>query len=1189
MTAFDLSTCPLSGINLIEASAGTGKTYALAGLFLRLMVEKQLPANRLLVITFTQAATAELKTRIRKMIAEAQTVFLSGHSENTLMTELLAKYPDACERKRIIRQLGDALANFDETAIYTIHGFCQRILSDNAFASGFMFETEMLADQNNLEKEFAFDFWRKHFYDNHPVVVQYALEKKLNPQRLIDLLHLILSRPVTKIIPDHEPFSRALFEEALNELILNYSQLKTLWFDQKESIADLLRDKALSGQVYGKKTDSLIRKAEEALRHPYAPLPMPASIVKLSVDALRNKTNKNQTTPSHAVFDLCQMLCGQAEKLTALLDRYLSGLKKEFLESARTDFPGLKKKKNILYFDDLLTRAYQALDAPGGTRLAEILQNQYPAVLVDEFQDTDPVQYAILQAIFLRTPEKPESAVFYIGDPKQAIYSFRGADIYAYLRAAKTVDRKYTMEYNWRSEASLVNAVNVLFEKHPNAFVYDDIPYTRVKKAPDKKVRPLKIEGEDAAGLHGWFVSGQDDGNPLGVAVARKVITRAVISEISRLLNKGQNKAAFLGDQPLAAGDIAILVRKNSEGITFKNALSRAGIASVIYSAQSVFASEESQDLRLLMLGILHHENEGRLLAALTTPFFAYSKNEIAACLEQDDQLEDLRMQFKALHDLWQEKGFLNMFMRQLEREDIRVKIVSLPDGERRLTNYFHLAELLFEEERRGHLQPSDLLSRFEEMILAGDHATDDQQQRLETDRHGIRIITIHKSKGLEYPIVFCPFVWESGFGQQDSLPVCFHEKQNEWQAIADLGSDRLHEHQEQSAIETLAEECRLLYVSLTRAANRCYFVWGNIKGAQTGAAGYLFNPDARNQTVLAASDQELFGQMTALAALASDDIQVAKLDLEPAVLTVLRGEVEPKIHYHEFRGSIDSRWKIASYTFLAKSDFDDTEWDEDTHDLFHADAGAETKPGDRLLSFPPGAVSGNLLHDVLEKIDFTRIGDDQAQSIIDEALDKFNYSGQWRQAILNMLSELVKTRLTPYGPDAFSLSEITPLHCRKEMEFYFPLKDISPAKLMPLFSSVLHTEGRQQRKLHFPQVQGFLKGFIDLVFEYRGRYYLADWKSNDLGNRYEHYRPELLKQEMMKSFYDMQYLIYTIALHQYLKKRLPGYSYQEHFGGVYYFFLRGVQHAAGKENGIYYDRPEEKLILELGTTFLNI
>ena len=1188
MKAFDLSTCPLAGVNLIEASAGTGKTHALAGLYLRFLVEKKLAARQLLVITYTNAATAELKRRIRQMIAQAQTAFVTGAASPSFLKGLLDNHRDEHERKMIARDLGMALANFDEAAIYTIHGFCQRILMDNTFASGTLFETEFIENQQRLEQEFVEDFWRRHFYENHPVIVQYALAGKMDTNTLLALLRMVLSKPFLKVIPEYGLFSMDAFERDLKELRENFSCFKSLWRKDKEAVVTALRNKSLSGVVYGKKVDGLIRNVEEMMALDAVALPSHGCLQKLSADYLSKKTNKGQKTPRHAIFDISQQMLERSASLEESLNRYLSGLKKEFMERARVDFPGLKRKKNVLYFDDLLSRAYEALRASGGDRLADILRNQYQAVLVDEFQDTDPVQFAILQSVFSKREKQTDRALFYIGDPKQAIYSFRGADIYAYLRAAKSVDHQYTMQYNWRSEASLINAVNVLFDEPEQSFVYDEIVYSRIKQAPEMQIKPLTIAGEEVAGLQWWFLSGGEAGKPLGVGAARSLITRAVVAEISRLLKSGRGKKALIGEKPLEENDIAILVRKNAEAISFKKMLASVGIPSVIYSAESVFSSDEALDMQRLMLGIVHYENEGYLLSALTTSFFAKRAHEIAACSEEDDQLERWRSKFKYHNDLWQAKGFLTMFTVLLDQEGTRLRIASYMDGERRLTNYAHLAQQLFQAQKQGNLRPSDLLKWFDDMILGQDKAQEDQQLRLETDQNCVRIVTIHKSKGLEYPICFCPFAWETGPNSKENQPLCFHDEKNNWQATADLGSENVDTHKELYDKEVLAENCRLLYVALTRAKNRCYFMWGNIKGTQSSAVSYLYHRQLWTDKGLTLSNEDMIGQMTMFASIAPQDIRITPLEMIPVIEQWSPEKETEKINYQEFKGRIDHRWKIASYTYLTHSLQDDSEWDEEMDVTPYAEVIPEKKTADNILLFPSGATSGILLHEILEKLDFTRVREEQTKMIVREALEKFNYSVRWQSGILKMLEELVQTRHDRSGKGEFSLSQISLAHCRKELEFYFPLRDISPAKLM----SVLEFSERRQKtadknKLNFPPVQGFLKGFIDLVFEYDGQYYLVDWKSNDLGDRYEYYAPVLLKREMVKSFYDVQYLIYSVALDQYLKKRLPDYTYETHFGGVYYFFLRGLNSKAGTANGIFYNRPSEELVWQLGKILL--
>jgi exodeoxyribonuclease V beta subunit len=1192
MKPFDLPTCPLEGVNLIEASAGTGKTYALAGLYVRFLVEKKFTVRQLLVITYTKAATAELKKRIREMIGKVRHAMRTGCADGPLFEAFLDRYREDEDRSRIAAQLSDVLANFDEAAIYTIHGFCQHLLADNAFASGMPFETEIIENQQTLEREFIEDFWRSHIYGNHPVIVRYALENKFHHGALLKLLRLIISRSDVQIIPDYDPLPLEEFEKTLEALRVLFSDFTGIWRQERENILLLLQDQALSGTTYGKKAFRIVMDIDTAMKESEPPVPLPDAFHKINADQLSRKTNKGKTTPRHEIFDLTREICQRAEAIEAILAHHLSALKKSFMEAVREGFPALKQKKNVLYYDDLLTRARQAIFDPGGERLADALRLQYPAVLIDEFQDTDPIQFAILQAVFIQKEIRTPNTVFYIGDPKQAIYSFRGADIFAYLRAARDVDEVYEMTCNWRSEPTLVRAVNALFGKPSRAFVYDAIGYHEISSARDPKSPVLKVDGDEPAGLHWWFAPSDEGGKPLGIIHARKRIITAVVAEVSRLLTDGRKKMAMIGARALTEKDIAILVRKNSEAVSFQEALGRAGISAVLYSSKSVFDSDEAHEMKRFVSGVLHFDHEGYVLAALTTSFFSINALDIVACQEDDERMDNWRQRFRQLYDTWHTKGFLTMFNAFLEQGSIRAKLASYENGERRLTNYGHLAELIHKAEDQERLRPNDLLGWLDEMSRSDETATEEQQLKLETDRDCVRIVTIHKSKGLEYPIVFCPFSWGISKSEPDNQPLFFHDENNDWRLMADLGSENFDANLRQYEKESLAENCRLLYVALTRAQNRCYFVWGNIKEVKKGAAAYLFHRSFQEANDTAGTtNEEMLTQMKGFCDFAPGDIHIAVLPDEPVIRKMAPERKTDPLVYSEFQGVIEHSKKVCSYSYLIRGRHDDAEDTEISDEVIRRwdsiDSDSEALQSNHFLNFPAGATSGILLHEILEELDFTRAGETAAETLVLEKLRKYNYERHWLKWVMSMLHELVSVNLDVEDHGGFSLSHIGQNRCLKELEFYFPLRDITPAALMSVIDqSELHrrqyTKARMSRRLNFPPVQGFMKGFVDLVFEYRGKFYLADWKSNDLGARMENYTADGLMREMYESFYDVQYFIYTVALDQYLKTRIFDYDYEKHFGGVYYFFLRGIHHCATGFNGIYFDRPDPKLVDQL-------
>ena len=501
MLPFNLSQCPLNGVNLIEASAGTGKTHALSGLYLRLIIENKLTPQQILVITFTNAATAELKGRIRKMLNSARQAFQTGEASDELFQSLLDEYCDEQQRKSILRQLTRVLADYDETAIHTIHGFCDRILKENAFESGMMFDAEIISNQQHIEEEFAADYWRKNFYENHPLIIKYALGRGFNEEKLLKMITEAAAKPDLLVIPDLAPPNINDLEADYENFLKIFNEFRKTWKNQKEEIVALLGNEALKKNSYGKQIEKIKYEADIIASLDEPSLPLSPILEKLTSEKINKETKKGSTPPQHHIFLICDNLVGQSAAIDKILNNHLLCLKKEFLEELRNKLPEIKRQKNVLYYDDLLFQARCALRGDAGLKLAEVLRSKYKAVLVDEFQDTDPIQFAILESIFIKDKKETSAPVFYIGDPKQAIYSFRGADVFAYLKAVRQASCKYTMMNNWRSEEGLINAVNTIFGFSNNPFIYNEIEYVKVAKPQAKDTKKLHITGDSHASM----------------------------------------------------------------------------------------------------------------------------------------------------------------------------------------------------------------------------------------------------------------------------------------------------------------------------------------------------------------------------------------------------------------------------------------------------------------------------------------------------------------------------------------------------------------------------------------------------------------------------------------------------------------------------------------------------------------
>ncbi|OIP92705.1 MAG: exodeoxyribonuclease V subunit beta [Syntrophaceae bacterium CG2_30_49_12] len=1259
---FDLPGSPLRGTNLIEASAGTGKTYSIAGLFVRLILEKEIPVREILVVTYTVAATEELRDRVRKKLRETAEAFLQGESADQFLHALLQKYPGETDRRLAGERLRAAIHDFDEAAIFTIHGFCQRVLLENAFESGSLFDTELVSEQEKLKEEIVEDFWRTRFYQAPPELVAYALSQGYSPRFFLALLGKATANPWVKIIPDVAPPSPDLLREAINVFRVAWEELKKIWPKAREEVREKLLGPALNATSYGKRTDSLLEAMDNSLASQATPFPLFEGFEKLTSEKIAASTKKNHSPPGHTLFHTCQSVKEKADLLKTLMDQRLLFLKTELVRTVRRELPARKVKKNIMFFDDLLFRLQNALEGKGGEELAKAVRAKYRAALIDEFQDTDPVQFTIFHAIFA----SEERILFFIGDPKQAIYSFRGADVFAYMKAASHTDGRYTLGENWRSDPALIKAINTVFSGTDTPFIYDEIPFSPARPAKDDGCEDLTIDGQREAPLQLWFLSSRvlkegvgEGGSPaspgklISKSRARELIARSVAGEISRLLSLSGRRQALIGQKPLREKDIAVLVRTNREARLVKENLSALKIPSVFYSTDSIFAAHEARELGQILIGIAAPHREELVRAALAADMIGVSGEELDRLVNDENAWGEWLARpalneyerFRNYHELWQRYGFIVMFRSFMANEGVRTRLLCLPDGERRLTNVLHLAEILHRESMEQKLGMAGLIKWLGEQGDPETLVSDEHQLRLESDEDAVRIVTIHKSKGLEYPVVFCPFAWGGSkvsgpdffFHDRADLPAAQGRAQaGEWQLTCDLGSSNSERHRMLAQRELLAENMRLLYVALTRAKNRCYLVWGRINEAGTSAPAYLFHRDQEKaaEDVIAATeerfktlaDEDLYRELESLTDKAEGTIRLEAMPLETGKsYSPPRQDEGETLRRREFSGKIDRSFRIASFSSLSHP-FEAgliSGWprsaelpDHDAHyppvtgwpDLYPEEGAAflhegvpdEATPDESagIFAFPKGARAGTLLHDILEHLDFTEKNETLTRNMVGNKLQEYGFEARWEDAVVGMIQKVISLPLDPDYPGgaggSFTLSAIPQEERLQELEFYFPLKYISPETLRGIFAACGRTapsraeEGQGDicplwhERLHFNPVHGFMKGFIDMVFRFEGRFYLVDWKSNFLGNHVTDYNQSAISETMAGSFYFLQYHIYTVALHQYLSTRLPGYRYDTHFGGVYYCFLRGMDPIWGPEYGVYRDRPSADLITAL-------
>jgi len=1122
---FDPHAVELRGTALVEASAGTGKTYSIAVLFLRFIVEMKIPLEKILVVTYTRAATAELKGRIRHFLRAAVEIW-EGRPACTRGTEddiqkivtRSLESPDSEERFGLLKQ---AVICFDEAAIFTIHGFCQRVLGDYAFETGSLYTVEMITDQGEIVREIVEDYYRSMIVPAPAPVAAYLRSRKCT----VDMLMAFIGGAINHQLVELRYPRDAVQENAL----LAWNSVKNGWKNSAEDIENILMtspdlNRNNKNGFKQQSLETLFRQVNFCMEHDDADYGV---FSKFTASNMTEQTKAKKTTPEHPFFTLCQ-------NLVDAMESNMHRLKGELFRFVRDELPLRKERNNVQYFDDLLVRLYDALKSEGqGEMLVRALRGKYRAALIDEFQDTDALQYFIFNGIF----NHGDGILFLIGDPKQSIYGFRGADVFSYIEASGKIARKHTLKINWRSEARLVQAFNELFARE-NPFVFKGIGYEDVEAAGKADESPLLIDGERRPPMVIWNYPSEQ---PLSKGAAQPMIIEGVVAEMQHLLSGG----AVLGGNRVRPGHIAILVQKWYEARDLKLALDAAGIPAIMSGVAGVFASGEARDLMLVLRAVAEPSNDSSMRGALVTNLMGYAPPYLENFNRDDLLREEWLQRFREYHRLWEKKGFIYMISSLFSDNGIKTGLMAATDGERRLTNLFHLVELLHRQSIHGVTGIHDLVKWFMERISDEKTRSEEYEQRLESDENAVRIVTVHRSKGLQYPIVFCPFLWDTA-DLRDESAFTYHDGTKEYLAVGIDDAAAV----EAAGRESLGEKLRLFYVAVTRAQHRCYLAWGNFNKTGGSAAWYLLN-----------DMEERLGRS-----------KVISIEEAPLMGASRYERSLPDTEYacRSFSGAITRRWKISSFSALAGG---------------HSYAGVEDRDGlagetmekataaavspEKTAVLPGGARTGTALHRIFELIDFTA---PDLEAVIPAVLAEYDLLGEKGDAVEAARGMVERVLAVQLGEgDSFTLSMVSWEDRLTELEFFFPIGHLSPDSLQCIDDGI-----------RIDEVEGFLHGFIDCIFRVGERYYIIDWKSNYLGDSPEDYGEEKLGEAMKKHRYDLQYHIYTVALHRYLSLTLGNYSYEKNFGGVYYIFLRGA--APGTRFGIFYDRPGREKVEKIMT-----
>ena len=1222
MKSLDLSTFPLDGLALMEASAGTGKTYALSNLYLRYILEKNYGLDQILVVTFTEAATQELRVRVRANIVECiatleqviahtleqrpseqAAIAEPGHYEvlsgadvpdevysawvqQPLLKDVFLRLPNLLQSLMTLKL---AEQSIDLSEIHTIHGFCQKVAKENAVLLNVPASQVLKEDLTPLRLEVCEDLWRSEILKLDREAIVFVESNWKTPDDLLASLKLFGSRQPQVVTPRFD-LSKAELEQSpieywaqcFSEFNVWVADLKGLVLSHYDGVVDVLTGSDVKLVPTKLKWLAKIREWCESAA---IEIPSPKlNFERFFEHRLLADIKNNGQAPKHLFF----------VALEQHFDRCPVGVEALFIQALHIQVEEIlaqrKAQDQLLSFDDLILQLKHGLDdAQLAESLVSRLRAQYQVALIDEFQDTDAVQYPIFSRVFGVGAIGYEPSLVLIGDPKQAIYGFRGGDMATYLSAKQDVTQHpkgevYTMDKNWRSSPNMIAAMNALYLAHDNPFLEKNISYIEVSAA---KESPEIDWGET---LRFSALNAVADDKKLNKEQVRQYLAMICAAQLVNVL-----KEQALN---LQAKDLAILVRDKNEAEVMRDTLLDVGLKACFDDKSNVFLSEEAKSLYALLEAVAHPGNAYLVGLVLQNPLWGVDDNDLRAF--NREELEKLRWleRFNTLKAHWLRYGVLSMMREVLKCFDVLPQSRADSENmhwERTLTNFGQLAELL-QEQSRVHRSETALLSWFKQaMSLALREEASEHQLRLESDEALVRIVTIHKSKGLEYPVVFLPFLYTS----RESKQAWYYDADGHLCLALQPNEDEL----ERADRERLAEESRLLYVALTRAKYQCYVGTCQFDSARSvkmfaTALGYLlrrgrsvdaYNDDWLNECLEFAAKQPFIGYER----YSADEAQAAFH--ESRARSPHSSEQSLRLSERPESPLIDTLWKVHSFTGLMN------EHQSIVGEHWHPSEVLESpisKHEIHILNFPKGSQAGTFLHTLFEDVEFSsgRLAERfQLQGLsldahIERLLEQYELVPerlipQWAAYLAVWLKQVLGQELMP----SFSLQMLAEEDYKVEAEFYFSVETVDVAAL----NSVIKQFNPDAPSIVVDQFEGHIKGAIDLLFRRDGKYYVLDYKSNHLGFTAQDYRPEDLAKVILEHRYDLQYLLYSLALHRHLQARMgESYKYETHFGGVFYLFLRGLNLSTdGKQthqtpSGVFFDCPDRALIEALDQVF---
>ncbi len=1294
-----------AGTVLLEASAGTGKTHTITTLVLRLLVEDGLEIDQLVVVTFTRAAAAELRGRIRSRIHRAtvllerlvvEAVDLEEVRDRDPVVAHLAERHDVAE---CLRRLRVARERFDEGTIDTIHGFCQRVLQQSGTQLGVDASSELRDDVHDLVRSVVDDLLVREL--RGASVEWYRTVTQSVPRRdlaatLTDVVKDLAGRPYLRVFPDDDRTPQQVWDDLCN-------RFREAWVRESPGLVDWLTrtqaERGFGGKHTYRPADlqtarvALDRWCDRPVPALGGTLPPPKALTAVSRAEVERCIEDRSAIPDDVeVLDLSGELAN-AGALAA------TSFVRRFARDAVDELERRTRDAGLWTFDDLLLGLDRGLQDPTRRELVvQTMRSRFSAALIDEFQDTDPVQWHIFSTLFGGSGGR----LFLIGDPKQAIYAFRGADIHTYLEAVAgtATEARRTLDTNHRSDQPYLDAVERLFDRDDlepdGAFAVPDIRFRRVHASEDHSSSGIDLPDGRRPALEIRVLPRTlfdvEDGAPVALGPLRALLPDHVAGEIDAFLRSGARirdsrvgadtdthadpdghaEAEAQADahadaraedgsprRPVTAGDVAILTGTRRQASQLQDALRARGVPAVIGSDDSVLDTPEAVAVERLLAAMLAPTDDRAVRTAAAGPVVGVPAVRLLTDGDpdqQDDAWDGLVADVARWGRVWRERGVAAALRLTMAERDTAARLLLQRRGERAVTNLVHLIEILHVEETTSVRGPESLVEWLAGQRHRPDSRSDAVELRLEDDADAVQIVTVHRAKGLQYPVVWCPYLWDDGVDRAAEWPVTFDDGSGRGVDL-DLGRSSPTRRERVGIARRAAweQQLRLAYVALTRARHRCVVHVGptpNLRQSPLGrllfglgpvvgdGGGLEFDPDPARlaDAVLRATLDDVAG----------DAVEVSEVGpVEPPRPRTSDGGDVADLEVRRLDRALDTAWQRTSFSRLVQETPDSIagEARDDTRDATPGETRGEAREEARdetgrdhdqgladlavavdtvddqppvdlpqvpLADLPRGADLGTLVHGVLERLDFRRATDPQVVAdVLRGAPGSALLDEPQRRVLGEGLAAVVTTPLGPLAGGA-CLADLDPADRLDELAFDLPIAggdtphgspvdvhriaDVFDAHAESHDAPLARAAARLRARTALP-ARGFLTGSIDLVARFGGRYLIADHKSNWLGevdgrgrrtSTVAHHAPERMMDQMVGHDYLVQLHLYVVALHRFLRWRIPDHDYDRDVAGAVYLFLRGMTGPGGPVGpdgtpyGVCAIRPERALVEDL-------